>query len=70
MALIASYRYRRLSVELDIEEKPKKKSGVRYVGKGTFLSGIPAKNMDSDEWERIPADRRKHALKLGLYKEI
>ena len=51
------------------EEKKRKPKKIVYTGKGTFLSDIPARDMDRDEWMKIPLERRKHAVKLELYKE-
>ena len=48
-------------------KRKKKPVSVVYVSEGSYLAGIPAKDMSMKEWGAIPKDKREHALKLGLY---
>ena len=46
----------------------KKAVGVKYIGKGAYLRGVPARDMTIDEWKKIPAKKRKHLIEvLKLY---
>ena len=38
-----------------------------YQGNGYFV-GLPARDMDADEWKQFPKELTKAALKAGLYK--
>jgi hypothetical protein len=42
---------------------------ITYTGDGRYLDGVPMRDLTDDEWAAIPADDRKQALKLGIYKE-
>ena len=54
----------------DLEEKKERKpKKIKYTGNGTYLQDIPARDLEPEEWEKIPPKRRKHAVKLRLYKE-
>ena len=39
---------------------------VRYTGAG-YCFGVPSKDLTKAEWEAIPAERRKAALKMGTH---
>ena len=54
-----------------IEEKkpPKKKKGAKYIGKGNWLPGMPARDLSHKEWNKFPKKERDKAIKLGIYKE-
>lgn len=46
------------------------KAKVRFVGKpGHYISGIPARDLTPEDWERLSPEQRKRALKSGLYKK-
>ena len=61
--------------DLDGEEpkekvkKPRKKGGVKYIGGGRFIVGVPAKDMTAKQWARVPAAKQRRAIALGLVKE-
>ena len=38
-----------------------------YQGSGYFV-GLPARDMDADEWKQFPKELTKAALKAGMYK--
>jgi hypothetical protein len=38
-----------------------------YQGSGYFV-GLPARDMDADEWKQFPKELTKAALKAGIYK--
>ena len=38
-----------------------------YQGEGYFV-GLPARNLDADEWKQFPKELTKAALKAGMYK--
>lgn len=38
-----------------------------YQGSGYFV-GLPARDLDADEWKQFPKELTKAALKAGLYK--
>jgi hypothetical protein len=38
-----------------------------YQGNGYFV-GLPARDLDADEWKQFPKELTKAALKAGLYK--
>ena len=38
-----------------------------YQGSGYFV-GLPARDLDADEWKQFPKELTKAALKDGLYK--
>lgn len=40
---------------------------VRYTGEG-YIFGVPAQDMTKSEWEALPEERRKAALKAGTHK--
>lgn len=41
---------------------------ARYTGDGTaYLNGIPARNLDEDEFEALSADDRRRVRASGLY---
>ena len=44
---------------------------VKYIGKGRYLRGVPARDLSLDEWTEMPADKKKHLVKvLKLYEVI
>jgi hypothetical protein len=50
---------------------------VKFVGPRTadgrperFLAGVPARDMDGDEWYALPAELRESAERLGLYEGV
>lgn len=46
---------------------------VKYKGdaaKGEFITGVPARDMDRERWERIPERLRKFALSTGFYELV
>ena len=44
---------------------------VRFVGPpGDYISGIPARDLTSEDWERLSPEQQKRALKSGLYKKV
>jgi hypothetical protein len=49
--------------------KPKRQKliGVVYIGRGNALHGVPARDMDADEWAKIPRRLRSAALAQKLY---
>jgi len=53
----------------DKKEKPKQKelSGAVYIGSGRFLSGIPTRDLNAEEWMSFSKSERKHFVELGLY---
>ena len=55
--------------EKEVKKRTRKSKVIKYIGKGTYLSDIPARDIKRDEWLKIPLERRKHAIKLKLYKE-
>ncbi len=38
-----------------------------YQGSGYFV-GLPARDLDADEWKQFPKELTKAALKAGIYK--
>lgn len=40
---------------------------IKYVGKGSFLIGVPGRDMTADEWDALDEELRDQALALGLY---
>lgn len=42
-------------------------TGVRYIGAGDYLPGVPARDLTADEWAALGADTQALALSLGLY---
>ena len=38
-----------------------------YQGSGYFV-GLPARDLDADEWKQFPKELTKAALKAGMYK--
>lgn len=38
-----------------------------YLGGGYFV-GLPARDMDADEWKQYPKELTKAALNAGMYK--
>ena len=38
-----------------------------YQGSGYFV-GLPARDLDADEWKQFPEELTKAALKAGIYK--
>jgi predicted flap endonuclease-1-like 5' DNA nuclease len=40
---------------------------IKYVGDGEFLSGIPARDLDKQEWARLSETARTDAIESGLY---
>lgn len=45
-----------------------KKSEYTYKGDGYF-AGLPARDMDADEWNELPKSLRDAALKAGIYEK-
>lgn len=39
-----------------------------YIGGGSYIIGLPARDIEDEEWETYPEDITKAALKEGLYK--
>lgn len=35
-----------------------------------YLAGLPARDIDVDEWKLLPKELTKAALKLGMYKTV
>jgi hypothetical protein len=31
----------------------------KYIGDGSYLPGIPARDLDDDDWEQLTADQKK-----------
>ena len=53
------------------EAKPRrKKTGVKYIGGGAFVSGVPMNDMSMEEWGLVPKDKQDAALRLNLYEYI
>jgi len=42
-------------------------SGATYVGPG-MTPGVPSRDLDSKEWEKLPEEVRKQALESGTHK--
>lgn len=40
---------------------------IKYVGKGSFLIGVPGRDMTVEEWEALDEELRELAVSLGLY---
>lgn len=40
---------------------------VRYVGDGSFLLSVPARDLDAAEWAALTAEQRSAVLDAGLY---
>ena len=38
-----------------------------YLGQGYFV-GLPARDLDADEWKQFPKELTKAALKADIYK--
>ena len=47
--------------------KEKKPVGVVFIGGKRFIHGIPARDLTLAEWNKLPKNKQKHLLKLGLY---
>ena len=45
-------------------------SGVKYIGDGAFIEGVPARDMTPEEWQALEAEKRETALKLRLYRIV
>lgn len=46
------------------------KTKVRFVGDpGHYISGIPARDLTSEDWERLSPEQQERALKSELYKK-
>jgi hypothetical protein len=46
----------------------KKIIGAKYIGKRSYLRGVPARDLTKEEWMKLPAKKRKHLEKvLKLY---
>ena len=45
-------------------------TGVRYVGNGNYISGIPQRDLPKEEWEKLPENLRKAAIELVLYEFV
>ncbi len=41
---------------------------AKYVGKGAYIDGIPARDMTSDEWDALSEEQRKKALDAGTHR--
>lgn len=40
---------------------------IRYIGEGTYVPGIPARNLSGAEWDELPAATRQALLAQNLY---
>jgi hypothetical protein len=40
---------------------------VRYCGQGSYMIGLPARDMTLEEWQSYPEALRSAALEIGLY---
>lgn len=40
---------------------------IKYVMPGTFVPGLPSRDMTVEEWEACPVELREWAVSLGLY---
>ena len=46
------------------------KSKVRFVGRpGSYISGIPARDLTAKEWDKLTPKQQKFAISSGLYKK-
>lgn len=54
--------------------KPKKKKekvgGAQYIGKGSYVYDVPARDLSVDEWQALSDERRSHLVKIKLYREV
>ncbi len=41
---------------------------IKYIGKGSFVQGIPARDLTKDEWDAFSKERQKSLVNAGLYK--
>lgn len=39
-----------------------------YKGDGAYFIGLPARDMEADEWDSYPEELKNAALKEGVYK--
>lgn len=51
------------------ESKPRKRRIVRYIGRGRFLMGVPARDMKRAEFDALPKKVRSRLLKLGIMED-
>lgn len=40
----------------------------KYDEKKGYFVGLPARDIDADEWHELPEELTKPALKMGMYK--
>lgn len=40
---------------------------VRYTGEGSYITGVPARDLTLEEWEAFPAPLRSAMVAQGLY---
>lgn len=52
------------------EEKKQSKPRAKYVGKGKFLNGVPARDLNAEEWASFSSQERKYFVSLGLFEVI
>lgn len=43
---------------------------IRYAGGGDYWPGVPARDLDAEEWVALPEDLRRLLLALRLYEII
>ena len=43
---------------------------VRYVGKGHYFQGVPARDLTDEEWDALPKRRQERLLASGLYEKV
>ena len=42
-------------------------TAVRYVGDGSFLLGVPARDLTAEEWAALSAEQQAAVLYAGVY---
>lgn len=41
---------------------------AKYIGNGSFVAGVPARDMIETEWFELPEEMRRQALEAGTHK--
>lgn len=47
--------------------KVKEATGVRYVGDGAFVQGVPVRDLTAQEWDDLPEELQAMALAAGIF---
>jgi hypothetical protein len=45
-------------------------SGVRYVGDGAFIQGVPARDLTAEEWAAVPSELQTMAVAARIFEPM